>query len=86
MSQVMQLVEIFGGTGAVLLGVMGCIWKIMTTYEFKIIENEYFDNKPIKTLWNNWEELNDGVTDGQQCHKRRLLAVTEGEKIRVNYV
>ena len=42
MSQVMQLVEIFGGTGAVLLGAIGCIWKIMTTYEFKIIENEYF--------------------------------------------
>ena len=84
MSQVIQLVEIFGGTGAVLVGIIGCVWKIVTTYDFKIIENEYFDNKPIKTLWNNWEELNDGVTDAQQCHKRRLLAVTEGEKIRVN--
>ena len=80
----MQLVEIFGGTGAVLAGIICGVWKIVTTYEFKIVENEYFDNKPIKTLWNNWEELNDGIKDAQHCHNRRQLAVTEGEKIRVN--
>lgn len=46
--------EIFGGAGAVILGIGGCIWKCFRSYEFKFdYENEMLE--PTDILDQEWE-------------------------------
>jgi len=49
------LVEIFGGTGAVILGVGTCIWGCLKSYELKYDYDEEDKEDPTHVLDEEWE-------------------------------
>ena len=53
-----SFLEIFGGTGAVILGIGGCIWGCLKSFEFKC---NYEDEKqdPVDVLEKDWEHKGD---------------------------
>ena len=55
MSDITTLLEIFGGTGAVMLAVGGCMWKCFQRHHYELKEGFWDRNVPQKTLTNNWE-------------------------------
>ena len=56
MYDLISILEIFGGTGAVLLGISGCIWKCIQTYDIKFHWwSPSMINEPTQTLDENWE-------------------------------
>ena len=50
-----ELLSIFGGTGAVLLAIGGCVWKQLQSYHTKFEKEPSNLNKPIVALPNTWE-------------------------------
>ena len=50
-----ELLSIFGGTGAVLLALGGCVWKQLRTYHTSFEKEPSNLNKPTITLPNSWE-------------------------------
>lgn len=80
-----NLFEIFGGVGAVILGVGGCMWKCLRSYEFK---NDYIQEDkedPVNVLISTWENVrnNDGEQDMSQ-HNLNILTKKENGKWLVN--
>ena len=60
-----ELFALFGGTGAVLLAIGGCMWNCLRSYEYDIIWEPSNLNKPTKTLIYSWEnpgENSDPIT------------------------
>lgn len=55
MSDITTLLEIFGGTGAVILAVGTCMWKCFQRNDYELKEGFWDRNVPQKTLSNNWE-------------------------------
>ena len=51
-----ELLEIYGGAGAIVLGISGLLWKYFQKYEFK---SNYDKDAPIDIIVQNWE--NPGV-------------------------
>ena len=49
------LIEIFGGTGAVVLGIATCIWRFCKTHEFKWDYDEEDKKEPAEVLNEEWE-------------------------------
>lgn len=49
--------EIFGGVGAVVIGVGGCIWNCLRSYEFKTNYVEDDEDIPINVLNETWENI-----------------------------
>ena len=46
---------IFGGVGAVLIGISGCLWKLCRSYDFKCNYNREDKKTPTEVLSNSWE-------------------------------
>lgn len=59
MSELVTLLEIFGGMGVSLLGIAGCIWRCYNKYDYEVIDGFWDKNIAPQTLWNNWEEPGD---------------------------
>ena len=59
MSELVTLLEIFGGTGAVLLGMAGCMFRCYKKYDYELEDGCWDKNIAPQTLWNNWEEPGD---------------------------
>ena len=55
MTDSLSLLEIFGGSGAILLGVGGCIWKYCQGYEFNYHWGFFSKNIPTNTLDKSWD-------------------------------
>lgn len=55
MSDITTLLEIFGGTGAVMLALGTCMWKCFQRNHYELKEGFWDGNVPQKTLPNNWE-------------------------------
>ncbi len=73
MSDLITLLEIFGGTGAVLLGMAGCIWKCFQKHEYTFKEGFLDKNIASRTLPNNWETPGENFPPGEEFgeHWRR---------------
>ena len=52
MSDIITLLEIFGGAGAVMLAVGGCMWKCFQRNDYELTEGFWDRNIPQKTLSN----------------------------------
>ena len=65
--QVTTLLEIFGGTGAVLLGLGGCIFNYLQKYNFNY-NYKKMHRKPSEVLKNTWEH----DTEMKQGYWKRL--------------
>jgi hypothetical protein len=52
--------EIFGGVGAVLIGISGCLWKLCRSYDFKCNYNQEDKKTPIEVFPNSWEHQGNG--------------------------
>ena len=55
MSELVTLLEIFGGMGVSLLGIAGCILRCYKKYDYDIEDGFWDKNIASQTLWNNWE-------------------------------
>ena len=55
MSDLVTLLEIFGGTGAVLIGIAGFMYRCYTKYDYEIEDGYWDKNIAPQTLQNNWE-------------------------------
>ncbi|RZD41215.1 MAG: hypothetical protein CXT73_05345 [Methanobacteriota archaeon] len=70
MSELITLLEIFGGTGAVLLGMTGCIWRCYQKYHYEIKEGVWDKNIASQTLQNNWETKGDNFPQDKEFGDR----------------
>jgi hypothetical protein len=59
-----EILGIFGGTGAVILGIGGCIWGIIKKYNVSCIRGKSIKNVPSITLPHAWE-----VPDNEEIEK-----------------
>ena len=67
-----SLLPIFGGTGAFVLTIGGCLWKVFRSYHVQCVKGESFENAPITTLPNTWEHsYNETLA---HCFKRMVFA------------
>ena len=73
------LIEIFGGTGAVVLGIATCIWGFCKTHEFEWNYDLEIKKTPISILDETWDYL-----DGEEGnnHKSGKLA----KKVNGNWI
>ena len=76
MSDSLSLIEIFGGGGAILLGIGGCLWKCYQGYEFNYEWGFFSKNIPTHTLDTNWESNGnpDSIEDFGESYNRRIFA------------
>jgi len=77
MSDITTLLEIFGGTGAVMLAVGTCMWKCFQKYECKFEEGVWDKNIASQTLQNNWETKGDNFPQDKEFGgqwKRNIFA------------
>ena len=56
------LIEIFGGTGAVVLGIATCIWRFCKTHEFKWDYDEEDKKEPAEVLNEEWENRGENFS------------------------
>lgn len=80
------LIEIFGGTGAIILGVGTCIWGCLRSYEFKY---DYEEDKedPIQVLNEEWETPGENFSieeDFGNNWNRLKFATKENSNWKVN--
>lgn len=73
-----DLVAIFGGTGAVLIGMAGCLWKVFRSYQISYVVGEPIDNLPVETLNNTWEH--PGTIPFENHFKRMVYATSTPTK------
>ena len=52
------ILEIFGGTGVIILSISGCIWKYFQKYNFNY-NYKKINKKPSEILKNTWEHDNE---------------------------
>ena len=88
MPDVNSLLEIFGGTGAALLGISGCIWKF---YQTNDVEFHWFrpsiKNEPTNTLDTNWENngnSNEMENFGNSYNRKIFAKKTIDNKWKIN--
>jgi hypothetical protein len=82
MTDSLSLLEIFGGSGAILLGVGGCIWKYCQGYEFSYHWGFFSKNIPTNTLDVTWEKNEKSIESGdnwENCGNQENFAKTIGE-------
>ena len=72
-----ELLGIFGGTGAVLLGIGTCVWGVLKRYSFDFVRGMPISNVPIETLQNSWE-----IPFDEECEKpcNRMVFATKNDK------
>jgi hypothetical protein len=81
------LVEIFGGTGAVILGVGTCIWGCLKSYELKYDYDEEDKEEPIYVLDEEWETRGESFSleeDFGHNWNRLKFATKENDNWNVN--
>jgi len=81
------LVEIFGGTGAVILGVGTCIWGCLKSYELKYDYDEEDKEEPIYVLDEEWETRGESFSleeDFGRNWNRLKFATKENDNWNVN--
>ena len=81
------LVEIFGGTGAVILGVGTCIWGCLKSYELKYDYDEEDKEEPIYVLNEEWETRGESFSleeDFGRNWNRLKFATKENDNWNVN--
>jgi hypothetical protein len=82
MANSLSLLEIFGGSSAILLGVGGCIWKYCQGYEFSYHWGFFSKNIPTNTLDITWEKNEKSIEGGdnwENCGNQENFAKTIGE-------
>lgn len=77
-----DLLSIFGGTGAVLLAVGGCIWKYIQRYEKTFVKEPSNINKPTIALPNSWEHSHTEVL--AESFRRMVYAKHLGQKWQIS--
>ena len=83
------LLEIFGGTGAVVLGIGTCIWGFCKTHEFKWDYDEEEKQDPIEVLNEEWENPGENFSIeehfGSNWNRLKFTVQDEGKwKININ--
>ena len=81
------LIEIFGGTGAVVLGIATCIWGFCKTHEFKFDYDEEDKKEPIEVLNEEWENPGENFSieeDFGSNWNRLKFAVQDEDKWKIN--
>tara|TARA_B100000989_G_scaffold258587_1_gene208525 strand:- start:57 stop:740 length:684 start_codon:yes stop_codon:yes gene_type:complete len=73
------LIEIFGGTGAVILGIATCIWGVLKTHEFEWNYDLEIKKTPISILDETWDY---GVGEEGNNHNSGKLA----KKVNGNWI
>lgn len=77
MSDLVTLLEIFGGTGAVLLGIAGCMFRCYKKYDYGFVDGFWDKNIAPQTLQNNWEYPGDEFPENENfgnSWKRNIFA------------
>lgn len=64
------LLEIFGGTGAVVLGIGTCIWGFYKTHEFKLDYDKEDKKDPIEVLDEEWENPGENFSIEEDFGRR----------------
>ena len=81
------LIEIFGGTGAVILGVGTCIWGCLKSYELKYDYDEEDKEDPTQVLNEEWETPGENFSveeDFGSNWNRLKFATKENDNWNVN--
>lgn len=75
-----DIVAIFGGTGAILTLMGGCVWKLLQSYRFSYNAGMHADNFPVQTLHNTWEYPGANVPAFTNYFKRMVYATSTPTK------
>ena len=81
------LIEIFGGTGAVILGIGTCIWGFCKTHEFKWDYDEEDKKEPVEVLNEEWENRGENFSieeDFGSNWNRLKFAIQDEDKWKIN--
>ena len=80
------LIEIFGGTGAVVLGIATCIWRFCKTHEFKWDYDEEDKKEPAEVLNEEWENRGENFSieeDFGSNWNRLKFAIQDEDKWKI---
>ena len=69
--------EIFGGIGAVVLGVGGCMWKYLRSFEFKHDYISEDKEDPVNVLSSTWENVKEEDNCEEQKSPYNLNVLTK---------
>ena len=76
-----DLITVFGGTGAVLLGIGGLVRKCLQSYQIRWVRGSCIDNAPTETLPNTWDHANGKTIE--HPFKRMVYATKQGNAWRI---